>query len=283
MKREISICLTLSCLFMLASTFTVQNPLSCDTTYYFNMSTLACQSCSSIANSMQSSDGTSCVCMSGFYATYDANTQKLVSCTSCGNQYTFPGDYTKCYTGGSGMYTGYQYPTCTSDNQIPYLSSKTVVACRACPYNQYAVAKVTNGSCIKCPHPRQKYQKISGVYTCSCTGDANYVDLAGTTTCILSNSTIMSNLETDYYITYNFIEGLSTGISASKVKSAFFTNNFLQAYYECAAFLSNTYCQVLANICVLNMYDTNNALCKNYNQLLSNLPSVTNQTYYEYF
>jgi hypothetical protein len=222
--------------------------------------------------------------MPGYQASYVANTQKLAQCISCGgNLMTYAADPTKCYSADSQVYKGNSYATCNVDNYIPYLVNSGLISCRPCPYNQFAVAKVTSGVCIQCPHPRQKYQLISGLYECSCTGDTYYVDLQGTNTCVLSSqANIFQNLETDYYVAYNDIEGLGSSISAAKVKSNYFSNYFLQAYYQCSALLSNVYCQQLANMCVLNMYDNNNAICQAFKTIQSNLPSVVNQTFYEY-
>lgn len=283
MRLQTSLVFTMCLLFSTVSGFSVVEATSCASGYYFNTTLLECKACE-VSNSQASADGTSCVCKPRYKATYDSTTQKLTTCTSCGTGYTFGPDRTKCYEGSSTVTAVNDVPACTVDNYIPYLTSAGTVNCRECPYGQYAIKQVTTGSCVKCPHPRQQYVSVNGQYKCTCSADTEYQDLDGTTTCILKTDTSkLTEYSPDVYINYRQVERPGTkSLSSAKVQSPFFSYYYKEAYYKCLVNLNITACQVLANMCVLNMYSQDSTMCKVIINIQSTLPTVSGQSYSEY-
>jgi len=266
-------------LFYTSLPIIVQDPKTCLSNQYFNSPKLECSVCPD--NSEKSTDGNSCVCKNRYKTVYDS-IKGTISCQACpGGQLTFLPDITKCYSLGVGVQDTNGVPTCSAGNQIPYLNSADQIECRSCPYGEYAVAGVTSGKCIKCPHPKQTYINVGGTWKCSCQNSVNYKDIDGSTTCVLSNDTAkLTELVPDVYISYKQIERSGTSsFSSAKVKSNYFSNYYKDAYVYCLLYLDITACQSLANMCIMNMYAPDSTMCRVYNSIKDNLPVVKDQGY----
>lgn len=49
---------------------------------------------------------------------------------------------------------------------------------------------------------------------------------------------------------------------------------YLKSGYECMKYSTPISCQILANLCVLQLYDQNNPICKLYNYINNLKPSI---------
>ncbi len=266
-----------------AAGFSLQDPSSCASGSYFNTTLLKCTTCE-LANTQAAADNTSCECKPGYKAVYDDSTRKLTGCTACGTgYYTFGPDPTKCYTGSSSVTANTNgQAACSADNYIQYITSSGTLNCRECPLGEYAVAGVTSGSCVKCPHPRQQYVLVSGTYKCTCQNDADYED-AGTTCVLRTKYSSVPTDSSDYYISYRQIEKPGgSSLSSAKVLSPFFQTYYKEAYSSCVFDLNATGCEFLANMCVLSMYAVDTAMCKTILSIQSSLPAVSGESYSEY-
>jgi meckelin len=271
----------LCCLAVSVQSIVVMNTSACASTQYFNTTTLDCVSCP-IANSERSPDNFSCVCKAGYKAVYGAMSQELQSCTICSGLYSYSSDPTRCFDATTNVAQVGGLPTCTSNNYEVYLNSAGVLDCRPCPYNQFSVAKVTTGGCIRCPHPKQKYTIINGVYRCSCSSDASYQDIDGTGTCILrSEASKLDTFVDDKVIVYNQVEVAADSFSRATIESEFLKANYKEAYFNCLLSLNITACQLLANLCVLKHFDEDSATCKAFIRIQDSLPTVSTGSFSE--
>ena len=273
--------LYLALLLATVSAISVQDPRTCPSSQYFNLSYLACQACE-VPNSQPNSEGDSCSCKPRYRAVFDAANQMLKSCEQCQIGFTFQGDPTQCYPATGSVVGVNNLPACAQDDYIPYLAKSGQIDCRPCPYGQFAVKQVTTGECIKCPHPRQKYGFVNSEYKCSCMNDTEYQDLDGTITCVLkSDANKLPDLTGDVYINYKQIEKPGGAITSAKVRSPYLANNYREMYYKCLIYLNPTSCQSLANMCVMNMYNPDSASCKVLDTIQGTLPAVSDQPYNE--
>ena len=240
-----------------------------------------CVSCP-VADSERSPDNFSCVCKAKYAAVYAPMSQQLQRCTLCSNGFSHSTDPTKCFTPTSAVTAVGDLPGCGSNNYEVYINSQGRIDCRPCRYNQYSVKGVTTGGCIQCPHPRQKYVLLNGVYRCSCSSDSEYQDADDTSTCVLrSEASKLTTFVDDKVIVYNQVEVGPTSMSRATIESEFLKTNYKVSYFNCLLYLNLTACEVLANLCVLKHYDEESATCKAFIRIQDTLPTVSNASVFE--
>ena len=150
-----------------------------------------------------------------------------------------------------------------TDNAGIKLAQKT---CKACPTGQQAIVsdKIIAGSfyaadstkCRSCPSP---HMSMSALFVCTC--DAGYEMTGhvqvGSQSCIASNiAAEFKNVETKSVVVHYD--------SQLSVASLTLTHYFVKAAAECKYYggpQDSRACQILANLCVLQLYDTSAGAC----------------------
>lgn len=264
--------------------FSNSGPSQCNSTQYYNVTTYQCLSCG-IANSIATSDGMSCTCATGYSATYVLN--MLTACSLCSPAgVVLPDNSSACTTVNSADTTNVttaNYFTCNALNYYLFYSSTNALDCQQCSYGQYALINQPYYQCNSCPFFRQIYQKINGVYTCSCTGDTDYSDISGTSTCgIIAEVKSFANIypSIDFSVYFQNIDntGSLTGTPLT-IPLPGYDTLLKQTWFYCYYYTSNTECQELSNLCVLAYYSTTNPSCSAYLSVAQNLPPVDSVNY----
>lgn len=211
------------------------------------------------------------------------------TCSSCQNATASYRDNSACVPCGPST-TGFN--TLTRDCACPQgqmlqesningqkLSSKQ---CLACPTGTLAVTtdSVIAGvfyqgdlySCRSCPDPQMtmKYDAASSSYTCSCA--TNYIRVGdssvGPEFCILAS---LANNYDKVASTANTVTYYQLG-NKQVTKSLTFSHYFTSAATYCASYggsQDNIYCQQLANLCLLQLYDDSSAVCQAFQSILT--------------
>ena len=160
-------------------------------------------------------------------------------------------------------------------------------ACVACPsgakqgtlVNNALVADATAYTCAACPHPNMTFDSSTGV--CACTPSETFSNAGvagfGELECIyqseiVAGSTATSATEVHYWTMqdtadyYHWPPQTQTYTKlGSPVNSILFKHWLTQAGARCTFYGGGEdarYCQVLANLCTLTLYDTTSTACK---------------------
>jgi hypothetical protein len=158
-----------------------------------------------------------------------------------------------------------------------YLDSKE---CFKCADNTYPGPPLPVYNCKACPDG-QTYDKTSTPWKCSCVL-SNQV-AAGDECLPLSDSQIITNLYPVIVaksLTFNNIETADSNVDSALTIANSDTIEFLylKSAYHCISNLEAKSCQVLANLCVLQLYDQNNPICKLYQYIYNSRSSVTDSS-----
>jgi hypothetical protein len=135
------------------------------------------------------------------------------------------------------------------------------ISCRACPSGEYAGP---GWECKKCPHFAMSYGEpdSAGQYACTCKagyaprgdGCVNEVDLAA--------AKRLNPLTPDItYRSLQFADGSPDARKPASVSSAVFSHYLAEAAVGCWKDGVPRFCQVLANLCVLTLYDQGSPAC----------------------
>lgn len=131
--------------------------------------------------------------------------------------------------------------------------------------------------CQYCPDPLMTMIFTNGVYSCRCPTGYTITGLTsmGTQSCILTSLTTPFSpfLSTSSQIVYL--------VAGKTLNSLTIQHYYLQAVSLCTysgSDLENHYCQLLANLCVLQLYLETSVVCKNYLDII-NFRGVRNNTY----
>jgi hypothetical protein len=134
-----------------------------------------------------------------------------------------------------------------------------VYSCKACPYGQI-------------------YDTSSSPWKCACQISNQVV--AGDECLPQADSQIITNLypiNVAKSLTFNNLETADTNVDSTLTIANSDTIDYLylKSAYKCLSNLEAKSCQVLANLCVLQLYDQNNPICKLYLYINNLRPSVT--------
>jgi meckelin len=132
--------------------------------------------------------------------------------------------------------------------------------------------------CVICTHFAQKLEQIGTEWVCSCPQD-DYED-SGDTCVLRTDTTAFANLGTVNPITYNRVEKEG----ASAFSSAVMNSELMDYYYFTAAVGCNAYdlqqqCQVLANLCVMHMYNERHPTCALFQTIMAAKDGVADASY----
>ncbi len=232
----------------------------------------------------------SCICASNAIEAFSADNNlsvfpfaKTKTCTLCPSGSVASKDHTTCMKCPSDISTTTGDCVCPSGNKIVekdslgnYLSQKQ---CVQCPIGQYqGNTNFPIYDCAQCP-PNMLYNNNTTPWTCEC--DTNKF--------ISSGGECLDKVEATFFNT----DFSSTSASAVQMSFAETTDpnvftqetisqsDVIQYYYfksgyKCLKELDNKSCQILANICVLQLYDTQSTACKLYdfiNNLQKTIPN----------
>jgi len=155
-----------------------------------------------------------------------------------------------------------------------YLSIKQ---CLNCSENAYPGPPFPVYSCRACPNG-QKYDKKISPWKCICELTDQVV--AGDECVPLSDSKFLTDtypLNAAKSLTYNNQETNNERVDSTLTIASSDTFDFLylKSAYHCLASLETKSCQILANLCVLQLYDENNPVCKLY-QFINNQREIVN-------
>jgi len=139
------------------------------------------------------------------------------------------------------------------------------ISCITCPAGTYPGE---GWECKKCNGYGREYKQTAAGWLCgcktgfkeegqSCIADADFNDL-------------VANSQVSQAKVVQFTEVISTNgelVQIGNVKSDVFNNHFAAAAAGCWKHNDRKSCQVLANLCVLTLYDMNHESCRFYNDL----------------
>ena len=249
------------------SPFDVEYPCTTDTTQWFDFASLQCLPCDSTLFREVNDEGNSCRCMEGYtqdaWGTTSAVDSDDFTCTQCATGSGSSRDRSTCITCGTGTTFDASILDCVCDNPGEilvendaagnFLATKT---CVACPSG----ATSDRYTCIECPHASQTY--VSG--SCVCDG----VTYTGSgDSCILIAHAGVKDIDVSKVL-YRDVRSSDTGsVRELEVASSLFVANYELALVNCQMFHDKQACQMLANICVLEKYNTAREPCRKFNTL----------------
>ncbi|KAL9644222.1 hypothetical protein ABK040_005683 [Willaertia magna] len=244
---------------------------TCSLPQYFDTTTFQCKSCS--VNYQRSYDSFTCACSEGYIQTI-SSTGSIV-CNSC--SLASSRDRSKCM-GCSASTLGFD---------------SSIKDCK-CGGNQKLVEKdslgnyLTNKECLSCglnsiPDPNDRY-------TCKSCPDLLMISSADGTECLCPtgyqkweksciykdayqnvNSKYPADTASSLTYTQVFENSRSGSASTETIKSYFFYQNFYRAAANCQQFSEAKSCQLLSNLCVLQLYDESTPACKMYFSILDTI------------
>ncbi|KAH9270007.1 hypothetical protein BASA83_007835 [Batrachochytrium salamandrivorans] len=223
----------------------------------------------------------SCSCSIGLH-------QLGISCTACSLPQIPSNDGTFCIS----------CPAAAPATQIVVQNSAFSIC--ACPQGQYFADRDASGApmatgvctlcasghypsqdlatCIPCPDPSNMIAVYSsGSYTCSCLTGGGLTGAPQGIAC-LSSSTVSGVISTigqvDASLSFKDMIDVNGNPTSANLQSETISTNYMRAIGKCQSDGSLQYCELLANLCVLAMYDQSNKLCAAYLGLAKGRPST---------
>lgn len=234
---------------------------------YFDTSVMACMQCGT--NQIPSDDALECICDKGYAKTPETRDTRKFECYKCeGNSAPSSDKYIcqKC----SGTPVDGECP-CTKTNGVLIEKElngeyKETKECLSCSDNMYP--GVGQYSCESCPNLMIRDEDND--YVCICSGN----DYTYSMNSCVKNSDISSVFGLEYVSgdvfnsIYNFIDS-SAGFSSETItSSATYAYFYYKAADDCGNRNSVKGCQILANLCVLSLYNNEkNSQCKLYEKI----------------
>eukprot|EP01038_Epipyxis_sp_PR26KG_P012906 gene12906-17295_t len=270
-----------------------------DASYYFNPSIITCLSCSDEGTHFTTDDTQldgwgnilACKCDTGYYKTENdcsltsTGSCDGITCTSClsaGNaSYTDSSGCVKCdniTTNGLGSDNDCSCPTGKVLQETDVVGNKlSEKVCASCPSGKQVITydtsiagknyKSNKYACQSCPDPNMKMSLTSGTYSCSCG--------TGYTTVGVTAIGAQSCLKTTLTTTYSSLVTKASQVTYTTIgtiTSQTMKHYFLQAASRCLYYGSPAdvkYCQILVNLCVLQLYDDKAEACIAHQDVIS--------------
>ena len=287
-------CLAFIITFMIGSLKAFNYDDTCSPSYFYDTNTLTCTPCAS-KSMVQSADGIynlfyslgfSCICPLSQYLGLTNSTAavQILSCITCPSNSTASIDRSICITCPAGIDAVTQECYCPANNAViekdvngNYLTVKQCVPCGAGDYPGGGAAVY---ACKACP-PGKIYDKSYTPWQCVC-DTTNYVT-AGDVCFLRSDAQFIINGYPENSakgLTLDNMEVADSTVDSSQAISSSDTISYLylKAAELCLKQSDTKSCQVLANLCVLQMYDRTNPVCILYeyiNNLHDPLPGAT--------
>lgn len=241
--------------------------LSCTSTQYEQWSAFQCKDCGT--NQVAVNSNSYCGCSSGSIISGDVSSTAYTCATCASGEKASYFDST-CKTSATCS-TGQIYQKIATNGAENTSFSCLTCSTNAYPWNWYSPGD--NFMCRYCP-PNQTRQTNSD--SCSCS-NTTLNDICVDTTTWTSQQTSYSVLAGTSYqsVTYYSLE---SGTSDLTVNSYVMSCYFQEAAYLCFKEENIKYCQVLANLCVLTLYNMAHPACSIYNTVMLSKSSITNAT-----
>lgn len=240
-----------------ATTFTVASQTSCASGEYYDIASFSCVACD--ATQDVTSDGFGCVCKAGYIRDFSGTGTSAPNppCTKCAQASS--SDRYHCMT-CDGTTTGYDTSTlecgCAASLGLVEVDLSGVIqsakSCITCTAGSY----LHNGVCTACADP---YMQASAG-TCACSAAYTQVNDVCLNTATYNDIQTTYPASSAYTVKYNDVESAAGG-STTSVTSAVLSQWFYEAAVKCKRQAGVEWCQMLANMCVLQMYETSASAC----------------------
>lgn len=229
---------------------------------YFDTSLMECASCPS--DQTPSSDGLSCICIAGYAKSLSTRDLPVFTCEQCAIGSVPSSDHYLCQTCENSISNN--ECTCTGSYEVllefsangDYLVQKQ---CFDCGVNAYPGPN--NYQCEKCPDVAMTR---SDTFDCTCPA-TSYTEsfnscLKDSEVTSITNQYSVSNAVS---VTYQFLENAQGLGTYSISTSSSFQFYYLKAADDCMNYQSIKGCQILANLCVMQLYNERTTVCQLFN------------------
>eukprot|EP00002_Diphylleia_rotans_P006005 TRINITY_DN1526_c0_g1_i3.p1 TRINITY_DN1526_c0_g1~~TRINITY_DN1526_c0_g1_i3.p1 ORF type:complete len:900 (-),score=134.68 TRINITY_DN1526_c0_g1_i3:567-3266(-) len=255
------------CIHNTDASFTkVTNCKTVGANYYLDISDLLCKECPQ--QSSPAPDGRQCICNSGFFSS------SALGCQQCPSDQVSLLDRSGCILcmNGTNPTSGGECPRCVGNSvQVERSATGAILSrreCQECPTNTLASSSDLF-TCLSCPDPLMTRTSQT---TCTCpTGYQSLPEnLPIGKVCALSSdiSIAVSKYPSarSSLVTFRDIISNSNNRQSLTVESQTFRILFLTSYIQCKNSKDLAACQILGNLCALQMFDKSTSACDAYIQ-----------------
>jgi meckelin len=216
-----------------------------------------------------------------FNTTISTNNIQLPKCEKCPNGAAASLDRSRCIICPQGVDLSSGECLCPANSAViekdiagSYLTTKQ---CLICPLGSFPGPSQPVYSCKACPIGKI-YDTNVKPWKCSC-DLASFVTAGDTCISITESQFITTNYPVNIAksLSFNNEETLDKNIDGQLTIASSDTIDYLylKSGYECMKYSNPISCQILANLCVLQLYDLNNPICKLYNYINNLKPSIS--------
>jgi meckelin len=238
----------------------------CTSPNYYDTSLMACSPC---ASGHPSSDYLSCVCPLGkFISSGVVN----VNCANCPSGTVSTSDRSTCVRCQAGTKDGeclcdsslYEFIEEYTQNGTALISPKKCIACDPSTFTGFP-----SYSCERCPNVNMTRNSN---YQCEC--NSTLYTTSGNS-CIPQSDTTLSSESSSFIVTYPALQTANGIAPYTLTVSSTFQYFYLDSAYNCKTIKDPVSCQILANLCVLELYSFKSDICKLYRQITASRPNTT--------
>ncbi|OMJ90235.1 hypothetical protein SteCoe_7436 [Stentor coeruleus] len=240
---------------------------------YFDTSVMECAECGE--NKIPSDDGLECICGKKYAKTPETRDSRVYECVECTGNSVPSSDKYMCqacpdYNISNNDNEPYE---CICNGTYDVLIEKELNGeykdtkeCLSCSQNMYPGN--WKHSCESCPYPM--IREATSSYDCKCPETGGYI--YSMNSCV-KTSDISDAYGTEYtgnnvFNSIYFFVDSKAGVAQDTItSSATYAYFYYKAADDCGNRESVKGCQILANLCVLNLYYENNIQCKLYKKI----------------
>lgn len=233
----------------------------CGSTGYLDPLSLTCQNCS-MANTVPRTDGNpGCQCQWPYVAQLSADDSSIMSCSACPSNTVPDLLQQNCYQCATSVSSSTS--TCTCQSWEIQMEINGTFSCVACPPYQYRSSAF---QCSQCSDPTRMTRNNNTGTQCQCaTGFSLYQGSCLYNSHSGDNITPTTSSQTVVYSTL--------GVS---VLSATFNSLYVASAKRCKFESNATACEVLTNLCVLQLYATSADACSVYSSMTNPVNDAQN-------
>lgn len=159
----------------------------------------------------------------------------------------------------------------------------TDIRCQACPPNEYQGPNTTSiWECVACPFPAMVYNTQTTPWTCMCPS-ANWTSAANECVSVADQSQLANGYPLEYarQITYHSVLDINNQITTKSLSySDLYNYYYYYAAIGCWKENDPTKCQILANLCVLQLYNEQSTVCQFFEYLVEDTGKPLANSYY---
>ncbi|TPX32052.1 hypothetical protein SmJEL517_g04744 [Synchytrium microbalum] len=244
---------------------------TCGSSQYWDITLSACNTCTVSQNS--SSTGV-CSCQAGYTKTIG---NSAPTCTACGAGQTSSPDRSWCVSCPTTYTTAADGSVLCTCPALQYLALRNAAGtqlatgvCTACPFGSYPSSDMT--TCISCPDYNMlaSFDATTSSYICTCRQDVGgYLATPVSNVCITTaESAAVSTTGAGTVTYYNIPSGTMT------ITNTLLTSMYLRAASKCQYEWDVASCELLGNLCILNLYDESTAPCATYERVAAQRPGT---------